>query len=351
MKKAEKGGVEMRKIKVLVVEDSAVFREMLVKGLQEDPGVEVVAEAENAFEARDAIEKHQPDVMTLDIEMPKMSGIDFLKRLMPQYPMPVIMLSGLNGKVFEAMAAGAVDFVHKPMNLSPVNVKEFIRQELITKVKVAASVDVGKLMRRERVHPVREVRLTSHNCVVAIGASTGGPEAIKEVLGGFGTDIPGVVIVQHMPPGFTNSYAERLNRLCAIEVKEAEDGDEVKQGRALLAPGAKQMRLVKKDLRYFVSVKEEPKVSGHCPSVDVLFDSVAKEAGAGAIGVILTGMGGDGSKGMKEMRNCGAVTIGQDEETCVVYGMPKVAYDIGAVTHQLPLENIADKVYDILSRA
>ncbi len=339
----------MRKIKVLVVEDSAVFREMLVKGLEEEPGIEVVAEAENPFEARDAIEKYQPDVMTLDIELPKMSGIDFLKRLMPQYPMPVIMLSGLNGKVFDAMAAGAVDFVHKPTNLSSVSVKEFIRQELIVKVKVAATVDVGKLMRRDRVHPVREVRLTPQNCVIAIGASTGGPEAIKEVLSGFGTDIPGVVIVQHMPPGFTHSYAERLNRLCEIEVKEAEDGDEVKQGRALLAPGARQMRLVKKDLRYFVSVKEEEKVSGHCPSVDVLFASVAKEAGAASIGVILTGMGGDGSKGMKDMRNCGAVTIGQNEETCVVYGMPKVAYDIGAVAHQLPLGDISDKVYDILT--
>lgn len=339
----------MRKIKVLVVEDSAVFREMLVKGLEEDPGIEVVATAEDPFQARDAIEQEQPDVMTLDIEMPKMSGIDFLKRLMTQYPMPVIMLSGLNGKVFEAMAAGAVDFVHKPVNLSPANVKEFIRQELIAKVKIAASVDVGKLVRRERTYPVREVRLTTNNCVIAIGASTGGPEAIREVISGFGKDIPGVVVVQHMPAGFTHTYAERLDRLCEVTVKEAEDGDEVKQGHVLIAPGGYQMRLVKKDLKYYVSVKEEPKVSGHCPSVDVLFDSVAKAAKAESIGVILTGMGGDGSKGMKEMKNCGAVTIGQDEETCVVYGMPKVAYDIGAVTYQVPLGNVADKIYDILT--
>ena len=156
-------------------------------------------------------------------------------------------------------------------------------------------------------------------------------------------------MVQHMPAGFTHTYAERLDRLCEVTVKEAEDGDEVKQGHVLIAPGGYQMRLVKKDLKYYVSVKEEPKVSGHCPSVDVLFDSVAKAAKAESIGVILTGMGGDGSKGMKEMKNCGAVTIGQDEETCVVYGMPKVAYDIGAVTYQVPLGNVADKIYDILT--
>ena len=339
----------MRKIRVLVVEDSAVFREMLVKGLQEDAGIEVVAQAENPFEARDAIEQYQPDVMTLDIEMPKMNGIDFLKRLMPQYPLPVIMLSGLSGKVFEAMAAGAVDFVHKPMNMSASNVKEFIRQELIVKVKIAASVDVGKLVHRDKVYPVRrEPRLTRNNCVIAIGASTGGPEAIREVISGFGRDIPGVVMVQHMPIGFTKTYAERLNRLCQVEVKEAEDGDAVKQGHVLLAPGGHQMRLVKKEAGYFVSVKEEEKVSGHRPSVDVLFESVAKTAGGEAIGIILTGMGGDGSKGMKEMKNRGAVTIGQDEETCVVYGMPKVAYDIGAVTYQIPLSDISDKVYEIL---
>lgn len=339
----------MRKIKVLVVEDSAVFREMLVRGLREDTGIEVVAEAGNPFEARDAIEQCQPDVMTLDIEMPKMNGIDFLKKLMPQYPMPVIMLSGLDGRVFEAMAAGAVDFVHKPVNMANVNVREFIHQELIVKIKIAASVDVGKLVRRDRVHPIREVKLTRYNCVIAIGASTGGPEAIREVISGFRKDIPGVVAVQHMPAGFTKSYAERLNRICEVEVKEAEDGDEVKTGRVLIAPGARQMRLVKRGAGYFVSVKEEPKVSGHCPSVDVLFESVAKTAGAESIGVILTDMGGDGSKGMKEMRNCGAITIGQDEETCVVYGMPKVAYDIGAVTHQMPLGDISDKVYEILS--
>lgn len=338
----------MRKIRVLVVDDSVVFRGLLVKGLGADPGIEVVGEAGNPFEAKEAIEKYRPDVMTLDIEMPKMNGIDFLKKLMPQYPMRVVMLSGLDGKVFEAMAAGAVDFVHKPTNMARTNVNEFIRQELTAKVKIAANVDVRKLQRTQNIRPVRKKRLTNTNCVIAIGASTGGTEAIREVIKQFHTDIPGVVIVQHMPPGFTKMYAERMNRLCEVEVREAQDGDEVKQGLVLIAPGGHQMRLVKRDAKYYVEVKEGPKVSGHCPSVDVLFESVASAAGADSIGVILTGMGGDGSKGMKEMKNNGAITIGQDEETCVVYGMPKVAYDIGAVTHQVALEEIADKIYGLM---
>lgn len=339
----------MRKIKVLVVDDSIVFRGLLVKGLSADPGIEVVAEAGDPFEAKEAIEKYRPDVMTLDIEMPKMNGIDFLKKLMPQYPMPVVMLSGLDGKVFEAMAAGAVDFVHKPTNMARSNVNEFIRSELIAKVKIAATVEPRKINRPTIARPIKQAQLTNKNCVIAIGASTGGTEAIYEVIKQFRSDIPGVVIVQHMPPGFTQMYAERMNRLCEPEVKEAQDGDEVKQGRILIAPGGYQMRLVKKNGNYYVSVREEEKVSGHCPSVDVLFASVAEEAGAESIGVILTGMGGDGSKGMKEMKNRGAMTIGQDEETCVVYGMPRVAYDIGAVTYQLPLGDIADKVYGLLS--
>lgn len=339
----------MRKIRVLVVDDSIVFRGLLVKGLNADPGIEVVAEAGDPFEAKEAIEKYRPDVMTLDIEMPRMNGIDFLKKLIPQYPMPVVMISGMDGKVFEAIAAGAVEFVHKPVNMSRLNVNNFIQQELIAKVKVAASVDVRKLNRKVTSRPIKRSKLKKTNCVIAIGASTGGTEAIHEVIKQFHTDIPGVVAVQHMPPGFTKMYAERMNRLCEVEVKEACDGDEVKQGQVLIAPGGYQMRLIKKEDKYYVEVKEEEKVSGHCPSVDVLFNSVASAAGAESIGIILTGMGGDGSKGMKEMKNNGAITIGQDEETCVVYGMPRVAYDIGAVTHQLPLGEIAEKVYGLLS--
>lgn len=338
----------MRKIRVLVVEDSVVFRNLLVKGLNSDPNLEVVGEAGNPFEAKDIIPVLKPDVMTLDIEMPKMNGIDFLKKLIPQYPMPVVMLSGLDGKVFDAMAAGAVDFVHKPMDMSRLTVNEFIRQELIAKVKIAATVDVRKLLHKEERRVVRRPPLTNKNCIIAIGASTGGTEATMELIKEFHSDIPGVVIVQHMPAGFTEIYADRLNRQCEVEVKEAKSGDIVKSGQVLIAPGNQQMRIVKSGNSYHVECKTEPKVNGHCPSVDVLFESAAKEAGAEAIGVILTGMGGDGSRGMKEMKNCGAITIGQDEATSVVYGMPKVAYDIGAVSHQLPLYDIADKIYSIL---
>ncbi|TCL56536.1 two-component system chemotaxis response regulator CheB [Kineothrix alysoides] len=338
----------MRQIKVLVVEDSIVFRNLLVQGLKEDPNIEVVGVAGDPFEAKDIIPQCKPDVMTLDIEMPKMNGIEFLRKLMPQYPMPVIMLSGMDGKVFDAMEAGAVDFAHKPVNMSRGTVNDFIRQELITKVKIASSVDVRKLRRTEMSRLVRRDRLSNSNCIIAIGASTGGTEAIHDIIKQFHNDIPGVVIVQHMPAGFTQMYADRMNNQCEVEVKEAQDGDMVKRGQVLIAPGGYQMRLVKFGSEYFVECKKEEKVSGHCPSVDMLFDSVAKTAGADSIGVILTGMGGDGSRGMKAMKNCGAVTIGQDEATSVVYGMPKVAYDIGAVRYQLPLCDIAHKIYSLL---
>lgn len=338
----------MRQIKVLIVEDSVVFRNLLVQGLNEDPNIDVVGVAGDPFEAKDLIPQCKPDVMTLDIEMPKMNGIEFLRKLMPQYPMPVIMLSGMDDKVFDAMEAGAVDFAHKPVNMSRTTVNEFIRQELIAKIKIAASVDVRKLHRAEVSRPIRRDRLSNRNCIIAIGASTGGTEAIYDIIKHFHKDIPGVVIVQHMPAGFTEMYAARMNNQCVVEVKEAKDGDAVKRGQVLIAPGGYQMRLVKSGSEYCVECKKEQKVSGHCPSVDVLFDSVAKTAGADSIGIILTGMGGDGSRGMKSMKNSGAVTIGQDEATSVVYGMPRVAYDIGAVRYQLPLCDIAHKIYSLL---
>ncbi len=341
----------MRAIRVLVVDDSLMFRRLLVQGLSADPAIEVVAAVEDVYAARDAILKYKPDVMTLDVEMPKMDGIEFLKRLMPQYPMPVVMISSLNNRVFDALEAGAVDFVDKPSNMNKEQMNEFLTQELVAKVKIASTAKVGKLKRVENPAAVKHVApVGGKDRVVAIGASTGGTEAIFEVVRRFKRDIPGVVVVQHMPPGFTQMYAERLNNQCEVAVKEAQTGDKVLPGRVLIAPGDRQMRLVKVAGAYQVECRGTEKVSGHCPSVDVLFRSVAKAAGKKAVGVILTGMGADGSKGLLEMRNAGALTVGQDEASCVVYGMPKVAFEIGAVQQQAPVTAIAGKVYSLLSK-
>jgi len=341
----------MRPIRVLVVDDSIVFRNLLVKGLDSDPNIDVVAQAQDAYEARDAIIKYRPDVMTLDVELPRMNGIDFLKKLMPQYPLPVVMISALNNKVFDALDAGAVDFVKKPDNMNRAQLNDFLTQELAAKVKIASTAKVGKLKRVEPgVVSGHSNIVGGTDRIVAIGASTGGTEAIFEVVRRFKRDIPGVVIVQHMPPGFTKMYADRLNNQCEVAVKEAQTGDRVLPGQVLIAPGDRHMRLVKVGGQYQVECKGTDRVNGHCPSVDVLFKSVAKVAGKNAVGVILTGMGGDGAKGLLEMRNAGAQTIGQDEATCVVYGMPKVAFDIGAVQNRMALTAIAGKVYSLLSK-
>ena len=343
----------MRKIRVLVVEDSMVFRELLIRNLNMDPGIEVVATARDPFEARDMILAHKPDVMTLDIELPRMSGIEFLRKLMPQYPIPVVMISSLSDKVFDAMTAGAVDFVCKPpAGASREDIENFIRTELPVKIKIASVAKLNNTRRREEVHSGHYNRspVNKKDMVIAIGASTGGTEAIYSVVKGFHKDIPGVVIVQHMPAGFTKMYAKRLNDGCEVEVKEAENGDVVRPGLVLLAPGGDcHMELVRQDEGYRVLLKNKPKVNGHCPSVEVLFESVAKHAGANAIGIILTGKGGDGAKGLLSMKNAGASTIGQDESTCVVYGMPRVAYECGAVEYQMKLEDIPEKTYQILN--
>ncbi len=338
----------MKPIKVLVVDDSMVFRSLLVQCLESDPNIQVVAQVKDPYEARDAIIKYNPDVMTLDVEMPRMSGIEFLRKLMPQYPLPVVMISSLNDKVFDALEAGAVEFVNKPSNADREQLMRFLRTELVTKVKIASTAKVGKLKRVEVNTAMTELSKFSRDRIVAIGASTGGTEAIYEVVKQFKRDIPGVVIVQHMPPGFTKMYADRLNNQCRVAVKEAVTGDRVMPGQVLIAPGDKQMRLVKVGAAYQVECRGTERVNGHCPSVDVLFNSVAKEAGKKAIGVILTGMGGDGAKGLLAMRNAGAQTIGQDEASCVVYGMPKVAHDLGAVQYVLSLTSIAGKVYSLL---
>ncbi|MDE7405096.1 MAG: chemotaxis response regulator protein-glutamate methylesterase [Lachnospiraceae bacterium] len=341
----------MMPIKVLVVEDSIVFRELLVQNLNKDPAIQVVATARDPFEARDAILTHKPDVMTLDVELPRMSGIEFLRKLMPQYPLPVVVISSLSEKVFDAMNAGAVDFVAKPAVSNRAQLEDFIRNELLVKIKIASTAKISNIKKVVMNQEQQHLNVKANNLIVAIGASTGGTEAIFEVAKDFGTDIPGVVVVQHMPPGFTAMYAKRLNDQCRIQVKEAETGDRVLPGRMLIAPGGdRHMRLLKVNGVYQVECKAGPRVNGHCPSVDVLFDSVAKSAGANAVGIILTGMGGDGAKGLLEMRRAGARTIGQDESTCVVYGMPKVAYDIGAVERQEKLGDIAKRTYAVLNK-
>lgn len=341
----------MRKIRVLVVEDSLLFRELLVKNLNADPGIEVVATARDPFEARDAIIEYKPDVMTLDVELPRMGGIDFLKKLMPQYPLPVVVISSLSEKVFDAMNAGAVDFALKPTNATREQLQTFMKNELAVKIKVASIAKVGSWKKASIQEADKQLSEERKDLLVAIGASTGGTEAIATVLKEFDYDIPGVVVVQHMPPKFTALYAERLNEKCRVHVKEAQNGDMVLPGQVLIAPGGDaHMRVVKKGSNYQVQIKQGEKVNGHCPSVDVLFDSVAEAAGKKAIGIILTGMGGDGAKGLKKMRDKGARTIGQDESTCIVYGMPKVAYDIDAVEYQEKLQDIAKRTYKVLSK-
>ncbi len=343
----------MQPIKVLVVEDSIVFRELLVQNLSRDPAIKVVATAKDPFEARDLILVHHPDVMTLDVELPRMNGIEFLRKLIPQYPLPVVVISSLSDKVFDAMNAGAVDFVAKPSVSSRTQLEDFIRNELLVKIKIASTAKIGNIKKTVMMHQEQQQHLAvkRSNLLVAIGASTGGTEAIFSVVKDYGTDIPGIVCVQHMPPKFTEMYAKRLNDQCRIQVKEAETGDRVMPGHMLIAPGGdRHMHLVKVNGAYQVEVKAGPKVNGHCPSVDVLFESVAKVAGSDAVGIILTGMGGDGAKGLLAMRKAGARTIGQDESTCVVYGMPKVAYDLGAVEYQEKLSDIAGRTYSILSK-
>ena len=341
----------MQRIKVLIVEDSIVFRELLVQNLNKDPAIQVVATARDPFEARDKILAYKPDVMTLDVELPRMNGIEFLRKLMPQYPLPVVVISSLSDKVFDAMSAGAVDFVAKPAVSSRMQLEDFIKNELPVKIKIASTAKISNIKRTAFAQEQQYLSVKNSNHLVAIGASTGGTEAICSVVKDYGTDIPGIVCVQHMPPGFTQMYAKRLNDQCRIQVKEAETGDRVLPGHMLIAPGGdRHMRLVKVNGGYQVEVKAGPKVNGHCPSVDVLFDSVAKVARSDAVGIILTGMGGDGAKGLLAMRKAGARTIGQDESTCVVYGMPKVAYDLGAVEYQEKLPDIAGRTYSILNR-
>lgn len=337
-----------KKIKVLIVDDSILFREVLLRGVSSDPDIEVVATAANPFDARDKIIAYEPDVMTCDVEMPKMNGIEFITKLMPQYPLPIIVVSSTSGNVFDALSAGAVEFVAKPDMSCVSGVENFIN-DLIAKIKIASNAKVVKSVRDFIPKKVEGVRTQDKNKIIAIGASTGGTEAIFSVLKRLPKDIPGIVIVQHIPPNFSRMFAERLNSTLELEVKEAKTGDYVERGRVLIAPGNQHMIIRKIGERYKVECFSGDKINGHCPSVDVLFESVAKEAGSHAIGIILTGMGYDGAKGLMSMRRRGARTIGQDEKSSVVYGMPKVAFNIGAVEKQTPLENIANLLFTMLN--
>ncbi|WP_286946695.1 protein-glutamate methylesterase/protein-glutamine glutaminase [Acetobacterium sp. UBA5834] len=339
-----------QRIKVLIVDDSLVFRESLSREISKDPDIEVVGTATDPYMARDLIIKLKPDVLTLDVEMPKMNGIEFLKKLMPQYPLPVIVVSSVSKNVLDALDAGAVEFVTKPNVTRPGGMASFVN-ELIIKIKIASTAKVGN--RKSDYTPSRPVAnqgIDTMSKIIAIGASTGGTDAIHTVISGLPRDMPPIIIVQHMPPVFTKLYAERLNNTCELEVKEAEDGDALRPGRVLIAPGNFQMRLAKRGTGYIVKCTQEEKVSGHCPSVDVLFDSVAAVAGRQSVGVILTGMGRDGANGLLKIKKTGAYTIGQDEKSSVVYGMPMVAYNIGAVDKQLPLDRIADEIIRFLSK-
>lgn len=337
-----------QKIRVLIIDDSLVFRETLARGIGKDPGIEIVGTAADPFMARDMILQHEPHVLTLDVEMPKMSGIEFLKRLMPQYPLPVVVVSSVSNNVFDALNAGAVDFVTKPNVTRQGGLEGFIN-ELIIKIKIASTAKVGSSKSSVVVkHTSNESVSANGYDLIAIGASTGGTEAIYEVIKAFPRDMPGVVIVQHMPPVFTRMYAERLNNSCRMEVKEAQNCDIIIPGRVLIAPGDFHMKVKKGNTGYYVECKKGERVNGHCPSVDVLFNSISEINGLTAIGVILTGMGYDGAKGLLNMKKKGAYTIGQDEPSSIVYGMPKVAYDIGAVLRQTSLEEIPDMILSVL---
>lgn len=344
----------MRKVRVLIVDDSALVRQLVQNGLAADPGIEVVGTAPDPYVARDRIIELRPDVLTLDVEMPRMDGVEFLHRLMPQYPIPVVMLSSLTqrGKqiTMEALEAGAVDFVSKPSGDQGRKLPEMF-QELRTKVKLAAGANVSHWKEKRAAPPLQRTRdlKESTDKVIALGASTGGTEAIRRILPCFPVGSPGIVIVQHMPPGFTQMFADRLNQVCPMEVREAKSGDRILPGRVLVAPGGLHMKVKRSGGIYEVDCRPAEKVSGHCPSVDVLMHSVAAEVGANSLGIMLTGMGSDGAEGMLAMRRKGARTVAQDERTCVVFGMPKVAWEKGGAERLLPLDAIPDAILGCLA--
>jgi len=342
----------MKKIRVLVVDDSAVVRKVFSEELSHEKDIEVVATAPDPYVARDKIVALRPDVVTLDIEMPRMDGITFLRKLMKYFPLPVIIVSSLTpaggSLALEAMDSGAVDVICKPGEAYSVG---DMSAQLAEKIRAAASVNMAARARNLSAPRPGAAKLSltkTTNKLIAIGASTGGTEALKDVLMQFPANTPGIMIVQHMPANFTKSFAERLDSLCQIRVKEAEDGDSVVPGTALLAPGNYHMVMRRSGARYYVNIKTGPLVCYQRPAVDVLFNSVAAYGGANAVGVILTGMGKDGAQGMLKMKQAGAQTIAQDEKSCVVFGMPKEAIELGGVDKIVSLQDIPGEVMKML---
>ncbi|WP_425400674.1 protein-glutamate methylesterase/protein-glutamine glutaminase [Aeoliella sp.] len=340
-------------IKVLIVDDSALIRQILTDILRSDPDIEVVGVASDPLVARDKVKSLNPDVITLDVEMPKMDGLTFLEKLMRARPTPVLMVSSLTERncetTLKALELGAVDFVTKP-KLDVQDGTFDLADEIRTKVKACAQARFQGNRSRQSPRVERRVSMgtsaliKSTDQVICIGASTGGTEALHEVLTAMPADSPGTLIVQHMPPGFTRAFAKRLDNACQISVKEAENGDRVLPGHALLAPGGLHMGVCRSGAHYSVRVGHGEPVNRHRPSVDVLFRSAAKHLGRNAIGVILTGMGNDGAAGMLQMHEAGAKTIAQNEETCVVFGMPKEAIATGGVDDVLPLERVTERM-------
>jgi two-component system chemotaxis response regulator CheB len=354
-----------RRIRVLIVDDSALVRSLLSDILSSDPGIEVVGLAGDAHVAREKIKQLNPDVLTLDVEMPKMDGITFLKNLMRLRPMPVVMVSSLTERgadvTLDALALGAVDYLSKPKIDLAATLKDY-GEELIEKIKIASKASVRALDPRRaamitarpahttdavlaKAPPPRQLRTTDR--IIAIGASTGGTEAIKEVLIRLPPDTPGVVIAQHIPKAFSGPFAKRMNDCSHVTGYEAEDGQQVLAGHAYIAPGDKHLMVVRDGTRYVCRLDDGVPVNRHKPSVDVLFRSVAQNAGRNAIGVLLTGMGKDGARGLKEMLEAGSRTIAQDEATSVVWGMPGEAVSLGAAQHVLGLEHVAGKILSL----
>lgn len=350
-----------KEIKVLIVDDSALVRQTLKEILESDPKIKVIASASDPYVAVEKIKKETPDVITLDVEMPKMDGITFLKKIMTQHPIPVIIISTLTEKgtetALKALEYGAIEVIAKPK----INTQEFLQEsqiELCDKVKAAAIANIKRKSTKENPPKItpkyssdvilkrKSAKSMIHTTekIIAVGASTGGTEALRVFLEKLPIDSPGIVIVQHMPEMFTKQFAHRLDEICSITVKEAKNGDTVLRGHAFIAPGNNHLLLKRSGARYYVEVVEGPLVNRHRPSVDVLFRSVARYVGSNAVGIILTGMGGDGAKGLLEMKEAGAKTIAQDEDSCIVFGMPKEAIKMGGADFVLPLKEISRKM-------